>query len=310
MSSQEEYASQVQTVNISKERRKQRTDSLSAQELHQYRGIIGAANWLTGSTRPDLAAWTALLQQRISRATVEDLIEANRLVAKIRDLKHTKITFKSIPLADACVVVTSDASWANCDDLSSQAAYMVLFAERKIKQDQWAEVSPLRWKSWKLERKTQSTLGAELMGLARAIAESDWIRSLFAEALQSDYVLREDKMRRQHFEMVAITDNKPIFDHVQGDGVVVKDKRMAIDMLVVRADLKSRVDTRQMIVDALTKMNAKPDFLLFVLRYGRYVCVEESVSLNYKALERSMRKTLNASKEGCVKDSEKTSQDG
>ena len=145
MSSQEEYASQVQTVNISKERRKQRTDSLSAQELHQYRGIIGAANWLTGSTRPDLAAWTALLQQRISRATVEDLIEANRLVAKIRDLKHTKITFKSIPLADACVVVTSDASWANCDDLSSQAAYMVLFAERKIKQDQWAEVSPLRW---------------------------------------------------------------------------------------------------------------------------------------------------------------------
>ena len=154
------------------------------------------------------------------------------------------------------------------------------------------------------------------MGLARAIAEGDWIRSLFAEALQSDYVLREDKMRRQHFEMVAITDNKPIFDHVQGDGVVVKDKRMAIDMLVVRADLKSQkimlrwVDTRQMIVDALTKMNAKPDFLLFVLRYGRYVCVEESVSLNYKALERSMRKTLNASKEGCVKESKNTSQDG
>ena len=54
---------------------------------------------------------------------------------------------------------------------------------------------------------------------------------------------------------------------------------MAIDMLVVRADLRSQsiqirwVDTRQMIVDSLTKVGASADFLFFVLRFGRYVCV-------------------------------------
>ena len=104
--------------------------------------------------------------------------------------------------------------------------------------------------------------------------------------------------------MIAVTDNKPIYDHAHGDGVTVKDKRIAIDMIIVRNDLKNQkitlrwVDTRQMIVDSMTKMNCKPDFLLFVLRCGRYVCVEEDVSLQIKAQEREVRKTLNASKKG------------
>lgn len=201
-SSQEEYANQVQTMFLSKERRKQKEDTLTTKELHQYRGIIGAADWLTGSTRPDIAAWTALLQQRIGRATVGDLIGANRLVSKIRDLRHTKVVIRRIPLEQGCVLLTSDASWANCDDLGSQAAYMVLFSETNIKKDTWSTVSPLRWKSWKLERKTQSTFGAELMGVSRAIAEGDWIRSMLAEAVQYDYVLDEDKSRRRMFEIV------------------------------------------------------------------------------------------------------------
>ena len=272
--------------------------------MQQFRGIIGAANWITNSTRPDLAAWTALLQQKIGKATVDDLIDANRLVAKIRDLKHTKVVVKSIPFEKGCLVTTSDASWANCADLGSQAAYMVLFAHEDLKKDQWAEVSPLRWKSWKLERKTQSTLGAELMSVSRAIAEGDWLRSLFSEATQFDYCLSEDRVRRQRLPMVAITDNKPVYDHCVGDGVVIRDKRLAIDMLVVRADLRSQqitlrwVDGRQMLVDSLTKMTASPDFLLFVMKYGKYICVDEGQTLEWKAQERDFKKSLNASKRG------------
>ena len=36
-------------------------------------------------------------------------------------------------------------------------------------------------------------------------------------------------------------DNKPIYDHSIGDGVVVKDKRMAIDMLIVRRDIRKTI---------------------------------------------------------------------
>lgn len=144
------------------------------------------------------------------------------------------------------------------------------------------------------------------MSFSRAIAEGDWMRSLFAEARQHQYTLHNDKGCRQQLPMTAVVDNKPIYDHCLGDGIVVRDKRMAIDMLVVRSDLRSQsiqirwVDTRQMIVDCLTKLGAGSDFLMFVLKFGRYVCVKEIESLAWKAQEKRQR-AINASKKGCVK---------
>lgn len=222
-------------------------------------------------------------------------------------MKHVKVTIKSIPMDDALVLVTSDASWANCQDLSSQAGYMILFSQKDVAQDKWSDVSPLRWKSWKLDRKTQSTLAAELMAVSRAIAEGDWVRSLFAEFTQVGYRLCDDRQARQQLEMLVVTDNKPVFDHCQGDGGTIKGKRTAIDMLLIKAELRSQqmtmrwVDTRQMIVDCLTKLSANPDFLCFVLRFGVYVVVQEGVSLQWKAQERLQKKMASPSSKGYVK---------
>ena len=175
---------------------------------------------------------------------------------------------------------------------------MTLFADSHVEQEQWSHVTPLRGKSFKLKRHTQSTLGAELMALARGIAECDWMRSLFAEAVFPEYTLEEDAKYRERFRVVitATVDNKPIYDHTQGDGVVVKDKRLAIDMLLVRRDIRSnnmclrRVDTRQMIVDALTKVSADQGFLRFVLKCGEYMVVAENRSLDWRTREREERK--------------------
>lgn len=57
--------------------------------------------------------------------------------------------------------------------------------------------------------------------------------------------------------MIAVIDNKPIYDHTCGDVIVIKDKRMAIDMLIVRRHIRQNnltirwVDTKQMLI--LTK---------------------------------------------------------
>lgn len=278
---QEEYGNKVSTIPISKERRKSKDSAVTEQERKRLRGVIGAANWLMGNTRPDISVMNAFLQQRIQRATVSDLIEANKLVAKIRDFSHVKIKIKPIPLHQCAFLVASDASWANAGDLRSQAGYMVLFTHRDMIHGKKCDVSPLRWKSYKQERHTQSTLGAELMGLARALSETEWLRSILAEALHENYTLEKDKTLREKVPVVAVIDNKPIYDHTCGDGIVIKDKRMAIDMLTVRRDIRQNninirwVDTKQMIVDALTKTNASADYLLFVLRDGKYsVCVD------------------------------------
>ena len=88
------------------------------------------------------------------------------------------------------------------------------------------------------------------------------------------------------------TDNKPIYDHSQGDGIVVKDKRVAIDMLLLKSDLEDSnvvlrwLDTKQMVVDGMTKSNASIDYLLYVLKHGEFIVVRESKSLEWKAQQR------------------------
>lgn len=85
------YSKLVEVAKISKERKKDKGQLLTDQETKQLRAIVGAANWIVGSTRPDLAAATAMLQQKIGKATVADLIEANKLVARIRDFAYENL---------------------------------------------------------------------------------------------------------------------------------------------------------------------------------------------------------------------------
>ena len=289
---QKEYANNVKPAIISKERRKFKEDKLTAKELHQYHAILGAANWLVGSSRPDIAALTALLQQRVSSATIDDLISANKLIAKIRDFAHTKITVQSIPLDQAVLVVASDSSWGNSDDLGNQARYFTMLAHSDIDLKQWATISPMRWKSYKVDRKTPSTLGAELIAVSRAISEGNWMRSLLAEALHVKYYLDCDKMFRERIKLMVLVDCKPIYDHVQGEQTVIKDKRLAIEMLIVRRDLRNQnselrwIDTRQMISDPLTKIFADCDFLRYVIRKGKMIVVEENDQLKWRQGEK------------------------
>ena len=67
-------------------------------ELKAFRDVLGTANWIVGSTRPDIAVLTAQLQQRVSRANVSDLVEANKLVSTIRDFSHVKIVYKILKM--------------------------------------------------------------------------------------------------------------------------------------------------------------------------------------------------------------------
>ena len=200
----------------------------------------------------------------------------------MRDFSHVRIWIRSIDLADAIVLATSDASWSNAEDLGSQAGYMTLLGHKDLLNGKWAPISPMRWKSYKLERKTQSTLGAELMSAARAVAEANWVRSLIAEARFPHYQLQSDQTLREQVQLVVAVDNKPVYDHVHGDGIVV---RVQASNTTLRW-----VDTRQMIVDIMTKLNVNPDFLLHVLKNGEYVLVEEGKALEWRRAEKTLKK--------------------
>ena len=145
--SQQEYSGKLQTTEISRERRREKHGKLTEKEISKLRGITGSMNWLVGASRPDLAAANAILQQRTSKATVQELIDANKLIGEARDHSHVNITIRPIPTNDISILVTADASWGTDEDLSSQGAFMICTTEKRIKQGGVATVSPLKWKS-------------------------------------------------------------------------------------------------------------------------------------------------------------------
>ena len=114
------------------------------------------------------------------------------------------------------------------------------------------------------------------MSLARGISESEYIRFLLIEFLNPDYDLSKDKGFREKIRFMGLIDLKPIYDHTEGDGVVVKNKREAIDMLLVPRDIRQNniilkwSETANMLADVLTKLNAPTRMLFHVINGGGY----------------------------------------
>ena len=293
--SQEEYCQKLKTIEVSRERRRERDRPLTDRERSQLRGVAGGLNWLATATRPDLAAMTASVQQSIAHGCVADLAEANKAVAEARDFSKTSIHIRPIDLQQLQLLVTADASWTTEGDLRSQGAYMICATTGEMQQGAQTMVSPLRWKSQKQERAVGSTLAAELLTVSKGVSEARWMRHFFLEALFPEYSLDTAEEFGPKIPIVAVTDNKPLYDHIRTDQGICQDKRLAIEVLLLRRDVKRHgvelrwVDTAQMLVDCMTKKSVKPTLMRHVLREGLYSIREESEWLELKKKARTRR---------------------
>ena len=73
-----------------------------------------------------------MLQHRMSQATIVDLIEGNRLLSMTKDFSQMQVAYRSIPLESGVFLLATDASWAICKGLKSQAGHMIMFADSSL----------------------------------------------------------------------------------------------------------------------------------------------------------------------------------
>ena len=295
---QKEYCDKMKTIELTRERRREKEADLNEKERSQLRGVAGALNWITTATRPDMAAATASVQQKITSAKVGDIAQANQAVAEARDHKHVTITIQSIPMSELALLVTADASWTSENDLKSQGAYMICATTKDVEQGHPVTVSPLKWKSQKQERAVSSTLAAELLTVSKGVAEATWMRHFFCEASLENYDLTNDERQCMNIPIIAVTDNKPLYDHIHADHGICQDKRLAIEILLLRRDVRRYnvtlrwIDTAQMLVDCMTKTRIKPQLMRHVLATGRYAIMEENAMLEAKRAHRHTRNAM------------------
>ena len=295
---QQEYARHIRPIALSKERRKERDELATPKEVAALRAVNGAANWLSGQSRPDLSVQTSFSQQVFPEPRVKDLLAANQLVQRAKQHADVTLTVRDIPVDQLAVAFHSDAGFANAGAHGTQAGYILAFTSQDLNQDLEAPWSPFAWKSYKMPRIVASTLAGEAQSFATASGLAEWMTLMLYEALHGRIDLREATSFLGKVPIIGMTDCKSLYDavHSPSSPSKVEDKRVAIDLTIVKQSVERTgmsvrwVPTELMLADALTKDQADPaDLLRAALFQGRYQLSAEASVLARKKQLREMR---------------------
>ena len=115
----EDYTNKVITeAPITRERSRQRQESLTAQELSMLRGVLGIASWRVQQMSPQFAADVSLLLSATAHPVVQDLLDANKLVRDMRRSSAQSLHFHCFNETPWQQLVF--ASWADASDRPSR----------------------------------------------------------------------------------------------------------------------------------------------------------------------------------------------
>jgi len=113
----------IKTMDITKERKTQKYNLCTDQEVSALRALLGSLAWLAKETRPDLMGRVCILQQCMPKPYVRDMIEANALAQKRSKKLMLASSIAPIPTKDLQIGSASDASWGNtpCKELEEKS---------------------------------------------------------------------------------------------------------------------------------------------------------------------------------------------
>ena len=100
----------------------------------------------------------------------------------------TACTFHKVNLDGAKIVVYTDSSWANAQDMKSQAGFCVFRAGEFVDTLDGDAASLLDWRSHRIKRQCRSTLAAETMAMDAGMDSGIFCRELLGEMLIKSYI--------------------------------------------------------------------------------------------------------------------------
>ena len=108
---QQQYIDDLTTTEIPVDQDK--SDVLDSQEKRELKAIAGQINWISTQTRPDLAYDACEISTSVKNATVEDVMQANKVVRKAKS-NTVRLRFRDLGNVKRAELVSfSDASSGN-----------------------------------------------------------------------------------------------------------------------------------------------------------------------------------------------------
>ncbi len=269
---QKAYVDRVKVPVIDAKRLLELDSDMTEDELTLLRQMVGSLNWTVRSTRPDLAFELINLSTKFKGGKVADLKAAKKTLLKLKD--EAVVRLPKIKLETAELFLYTDASHGNLNEAKDSTGAYVLFLVDPIT----GKAAALDWKSNKVKRVVNSTLGAEALSLYNGIDAAIATRKLIQDMTGDKYEL---KLR-------AIIDNKDTYDAIHSS-TNVGERRLrreiaAIQQCLAREEVNSIIWIRgeHQLSDVLTKKGADGNKLLTVLQTGK-ICPEslEAIRKNF-----------------------------
>eukprot|EP00971_Amphidinium_carterae_P328638 6460622-Amphidinium_carterae.1 len=214
------------------------------------------------------------------------------------------------------LAVFADGSPGSKGDARGQGGAMVCFTTEDLHLGKTAPMTPVIWRSWKLDRVTASSLAAEALSLQAAIALAEMAVDFFTELAHAQWSLQWPRQRlacweagfardlsgtllarsnsHDHLQQsICVTDAKSLFDSLRRD-VRGREPRLAVTVAELRQGLGLLnmsvrwIPHNIMLVDGFTKPFTKSNLspLLRFLKSGHFTISDEDSQLAARQQER------------------------
>lgn len=153
-------------------------DKLTADEIMQLRGVLGALQWR--GQQPHLMAKTGQLQSAVPKAMVDTLKAANKLARECFQTRYISTKINQLHVDDpknVQFVAWNDAALANRFDLSSTGGDLIAEGP-EMTAGKRSPLTLVSWRSCRLPRRARSSMAAEV---AEAGQEFVFVRLAWAE---------------------------------------------------------------------------------------------------------------------------------
>ena len=293
---QEKSITELEEIHISRDRARQGEAETTLHEKSALRALLGSLSWICGQTMFLYSVDVNFLITKVPVSQVDDILKANQLVRAFKKWQHYRMKIHTFPSDEELELSCwSDAAWANRPNgRDSTEGIFIGMSTKALRQGHEADVSPVYWRSGKVERVCRSPAAAETMAAIDGEDDLSYLRILWGELCGHVLdPLRQDECARQT-KGHLITDAKNLFDKLNNPVLTVKgcEKRSSIEALGLRENMEksnvtiSWVHGDAMIANSLTKTTEKHQMQLFIQMGFRWKVVYDEFMMSAKARKR------------------------
>ena len=298
--SQSNYVRKIKAISIEPNRKTQLESPVAEPERLSLRALVGSLQYAAINTRPDLSSKLSLLQSSINKATVETLMEGNRVLHEAKKYHDVTINIKPIPHQNFRFLAFSDASFSSPSKPDSHAGSIIVGTHQDISKNFQCPISPLTWGCRKIQKVVTSTLAAETMALSSTLDQLSWLRLFWSwiHDPSTEWKNPEETLKKIHAAItiptknpdsdMAITDCKSLYDLVTKTAPPqCSEFRVQLMARAIRESLREGTHLRWVpsgaqLADALTKA-MESHFLRETLSLGTYRIYDEEATLKARA---------------------------